>query len=92
MKDNNKTIDIIKQKKTVPDSLKERRKENTKKEKTILQSLESGPKTIPEIAKETKMASDVVVYSLMTLRKYGRVETDELDDSDEYYSYKLPDK
>jgi len=33
-----------------------------------------------------------VMYYLMTLRKYGDVETGEIDDMDEYYSYKRKKK
>ena len=72
--------------------VKERRKENSRIDKLILKSLESGPKTIPQIARETRLADDVVTYNLMTLRKYGKLETGEIDDMDEYFSYQLKQK
>ena len=87
-----KTIDHIKQKMTVPEAVKERRKENNRIDKLILKSLEAGEKTIPQIAKETQLPEDVVTYNLMTLRKYGKLETGEIDDMDEYFSYKLKQK
>lgn len=87
-----KTIDIIKKTRTVSDGLKAKRKEFTDIKKLILKSLESGPKSIPQIAEEIKITSDVVLYYLMTLRKYGEIETDEIDDLDEYFTYKLKEK
>ena len=35
------------------------------------------------------MPSDEVVYYLMSLVKYGFVKTGDIDDMDEYYTYKL---
>lgn len=87
-----KTIDIIKKTRTVSDGLKAKRKEFTDIKKLILKSLEPGPKTIPQIAEETNLAPDVVLYYLMTLRKYGEIETGEIDDLDEYFTYKLKEK
>lgn len=83
-----KTIDIIKKTRTVSEELKAKRKEYADIKKQILKSLEPEPKTIPQIAAEINLASDVVMYYLMTLRKYGEVETGEIDDMDEYFSYR----
>ncbi len=87
-----KTIDHIKEKRTVSEELKEKRKEDNRINKLILKALESGPKTIPRIAGETGLAEDIVTYYLMTLRKYGKLETGEIDDMDEYFNYKLKQK
>jgi len=87
-----KTIDYIKQKRTVSEDLKEKRKEFVRIKKLILKALETEPKSIPQIAQETKLPLDVVTYNLMTLRKYGDIETGEIDDMDEYFSYKLIQK
>jgi len=87
-----KTIDIIKETRTVSEELKAKRKEFASIKKLILTSLESEPKTIPQISEEINLSSDVVMYYLMTLRKYGDVETGEIDDMDEYYSYKRKKK
>ena len=84
-----KTIETIKKTRTVSDELKAKRKEFADIKKMIIKSLEPGPKTIPQIANEINQAQDVVLYYLMTLRKYGEVETDEIDDMDEYFTYKL---
>ncbi len=87
-----KTIDVIKEKRTVPDRVKNNIKAFNKLKKLILKSLESGQKTIPEIAKEIESDIDIITYNLMTLMKYGFIEAGELDDDDEYYYYKLKNK
>lgn len=59
------------------------------KGKKILQALESGQRSIPEIVEETKIPAPEVTYRLMSLRKYGYVkDTDEINE-DEYYEYAL---
>ena len=87
-----KTIDIIKETRSVSEELKAKRKEFADIKKLILKSLESEPKTIPQIATEINLAPDVVMYYLMTLRKYGDIETDEIDDMDEYFNYRATKK
>lgn len=84
-----KTIDIIKQKRGVSDSVKQSLKEYNSVKKKILATMTTEHKSIPEIAKEIEMPLDVVTYYLMTLQKFGFVEVSELDDMDEYYFYKL---
>jgi len=87
-----KTIDIIKEKRSVPDSLKEKRKAYNDVRKKIKKALAEGPKTIPQIASETGIPSHIITYTLMTCRKYGEIETGEPDDMDEYYYYQLKQK
>lgn len=87
-----KTIDIIKEKRSVPDSLKEKRKAYNDVRKKIKTALSEGPKTIPQIATETGIPSHIITYTLMTCRKYGEIETGEPDDMDEYYYYQLKQK
>jgi len=84
-----RTIDYIKEKRSVPEELKERRKEYARIRKAILNVLKEGDYTIPELAAETGLPLEIVTYNLMTLRKYGDVITGELDDMDEYFYYKL---
>lgn len=84
-----KTIDIIKKTRTVPDEVKEKRKEFVRIKKLIINALKEGPKSIPQIAKETSVPAFEITYHLMTLRKYREIITGELDDMDEYFSYEL---
>ncbi len=51
--------------------------------------LNEDSKTIPALAKELNLNPELVTYHLMTMNKYSLVEADGLDDSDEYYAYKL---
>lgn len=87
-----KTIDIIKKQRKVTDALKAHVKEYNKSRKAILNALKEGPKTIPQIAEISGLPSESVTYHLMTLRKFGQVETGEPDDMDEYFYYQLTDK
>ena len=64
-------------------------KEFRRIKKMILEALKPEPMTIPEIADKTGLQKDVVTYNLMTLRKFGEIETDRVDDMDEYYYYRI---
>ncbi|TSA28726.1 MAG: MarR family transcriptional regulator [Bacteroidetes bacterium] len=89
---NKKTIDIIKGKHVVPEALRQHHKDYLRLRREIRQALQEGPATIPEIAIKTGIPSDQTLYMVMTLRKFGEVETGELDDSDAYFYYKLKEK
>jgi hypothetical protein len=41
------------------------------------------------LAKELNLPADEVMYYLMSLLKYGLIETGEIDDMDEYFKYKI---
>lgn len=84
-----RTIDVIKQKRKVSESVKQSIKDFTKIKKKILATMEEGQKSIPEIAEETELSLNDVTYHLMTLQKFGFIEVSELDDMDEYFFYKL---
>ena len=84
-----KTVKYLKEKRPVSKEVTERLKYFTKTKKAILNALKEGNKTIPELAQELNIPADEVVYQLMSLLKYGLVETGEIDDMDEYFQYKL---
>jgi heterodisulfide reductase subunit A2 len=52
-------------------------------------SLETEPKTIPALSKELGASPELVTYHLMTMNKYNLIEATGMDDSDEYFVYKL---
>lgn len=54
----------------------------------IIKALKTGPKTVPEISKETGLEPPVVFWYLMTMHKYGLVHEDEKTDEG-YFRYKL---
>ncbi len=84
-----KTIDIIKEKRKVSQEVKDKIKSFNNIRKSILKSLESEQKTIPQIAAEINMPLEIVTYNLMTLIRYGYVVAGDIDDMDEYYFYNL---
>lgn len=84
-----RTIDHMKERREAPAAVRERMKEFRRIKKMILEALKGGPMTIPEIAEKTGLRAGVVTYHLMTLRKFGEVETDRVDDMDEYYYYRI---
>ena len=87
-----RTTDLVKQERQVPSRVKEELKNFNRMKRAIRTALEAGPKTIPELTGELNISAAEVTYYLMSLRKYGVVETGELDDMDEYYQYQLKKK
>ncbi len=84
-----KTYRYLRDKREVPEAVKENLKTYTRIRKSILDSLKEGEKTIDQLTQLNGLPKHEVVYYLMTLVKYGAVETGEIDDMDEYYTYKL---
>ncbi len=84
-----KTVDHMKQKRTVSEEVKVNVKAFNKMKREILKALEEKPKTVPEIAKELNLSMDEITYHLMSLRKFGSIQVDEIDDMDEFFTYKL---
>jgi len=82
-----RTIDYLKKGHVVSDEIKVKIKEFAKIKRTILKTLETEHKTIPQIAKETNISTDVVTKNLMTLIKYGFIKVGEMDEMEEYYFY-----
>jgi predicted transcriptional regulator len=69
------------------ESLKEYVKDQNQVRKAITGSLKMGAKTIPQIATETGIKSEKVIWHVMAMKKYGDVV--ETGRSGDYYSYKL---
>lgn len=84
-----KTFKYLREKREVPEAAKENLKNFTRIKKSILDSLKEGDLTIDQITQKLSMPKHEVVYYLMTLVKYGFVQTGTVDEMDEYYSYKL---
>jgi hypothetical protein len=84
-----RTVEVIKQKRTVPESVNENRKKFNSFKKAIKEVLRDKAKTIPQIATEIQMPLSETTYYLMAMLKFGDVVADSLDDMDEYYFYKL---
>jgi len=84
-----KTHRYLREKREVPETVKENLKHFTRVKKSILDALREGDQTVDQLAQKLDMPKSEGVYFLMTLVKYGFVQTGEIDDMDEYYSYKL---
>ena len=54
---------------TPPEALRELRKRQAGETAKILRALKAGPKTVPELAQETGLPSDLVVWYVMTFCK-----------------------
>ena len=84
-----KTAKYLKEKRPVPKEVTEQLKSFVKSKKLLLNSLKEGERTIPQLAEELKLPKDEVLFQLMSVLKYGFVETGEIDDMDEYFYYKI---
>lgn len=84
-----KTAKYLKEKRPVSDQAKEGLKKFNKTKKALLSALKDGEKTVPQLSKELDLEASEVMYQLMSLLKYDLVETGELDDMDEYFTYKI---
>ena len=73
----------------IPEQAKENLKEFNGIKKKMLEALKEEDLTVKQMAEKINMPADQVVYYLMSLVKYGFVKTGEVDDMDEYYTYKL---
>ena len=82
------TIDHMKKQREIPAEAKALVKRFAAIRKTIMGALGDGPLTIPELAERTGLRPAEITYNLMTLRKFGAVETLVEDDVDEYYRYR----
>lgn len=84
-----KTYKYLREKREVSQAVKDNLKQFIKIKKAILDALQEGDLTIEELTKKLNMPKHEVVYYLMSLVKYGFVQTGAVDDMDAYFSYKL---
>jgi len=84
-----KTFKYLREKRGVSEEAKENLKNFTRIKKSILDALRENDMTIDQLTLKLDMPKHEVVFYLMTLIKYGFVQTGAIDDMDEYFSYKL---
>jgi len=84
-----KTFRYLREKREVPQEIKENLKQFVQIKKGILDALKEKDMTIDELTQKLQMQKHEVVFYLMTLVKYGNVEVGTIDDMDEYYNYRL---
>jgi predicted transcriptional regulator len=84
-----KTYKYLREKREVSQSAKNNMKYYTKIKKTILDSLQEGELNIDQLTQKLNLPKEEVVFYLMSLLKYGYIQTAGIDDMDEYFSYKI---
>lgn len=84
-----KTYKFLREKREVTQYAKDNLKEFIKIKKAIIDALKEGDLTIQQLTQKLNMPKHEVVYYLMSLIKYGYVQTGVVDDMDEFFSYKL---
>jgi DNA-directed RNA polymerase specialized sigma subunit len=84
-----KTYKYLREKREVSQGVKDQLKEFNRIKKEMLGALKENDLTIDQLSQKLNMPKPDVVYYLMSLIKYGFVETGEVDDMDEYFTYKL---
>ena len=83
-----KPVQILRERRGgVPKELLQRNREQAQTRKQITTTLKDGPKTVPEIAAATGLASHRLFWCLMGMRKYGQVV--EGEERDGYFEYAL---
>ena len=58
----------------------------------IIDLLKDGPKTIPEIAEKLGKPTYEVQLWVMAMRRYGKLDAEPKDRSDDYFSYALKEE
>jgi len=84
-----KTFKYMREKREVSQEAKDNLKKFSKIKKTVLEALKENDLTIDQLTKILNIPKDEVVFYVMSLVKYGFVQTGAIDDMDEYFSYKL---
>ncbi len=84
-----KTAKYLRDKQGVPEKVKEELKEYNRIKKSLTGALVEEELTIAQLSEKLQMPKHEVTYFLMSLVKYGIVAIGEIDDMDEYYTYKL---
>jgi predicted transcriptional regulator len=82
------TCKYLREKHEVPAAVKEQLRQFTRIKKSLLDALREDELTIAQLADKLSMPRHEVVYYLMSMIKYGYIMQGEIDDMDEYYTYK----
>jgi len=84
-----KTYKYLREKREISQAAKDNLKQFIKIKKSILDVLKEGDLTIDQLTQKLSMPKHEVVFYLMSLVKFGYIQTGAIDDLDEYFSYKL---
>jgi len=64
-------------------------KEQQAVRKTLMRAMRGGPHSVPQLAIDTDIPADEVLWHIASMKKYGEVEELGLDEDYEYYQYIL---
>ena len=64
-------------------------KEQQAVRKTLKLAMRAGPRSVPQLAEDTGIPADEVLWNIAAMKKYGDVEEVGMDDDYEYYEYSL---
>lgn len=84
-----KTYLTLRKKREVTKEAKDNWKHFVKVKKSILEALKEADLTTGQLTEKLQMPQHEVVYYLMSLVKFGYVQTGAIDENDEYFYYKL---
>ncbi len=73
----------------VPEQAKNKLKAYSQQKKRIIEALKDEELTIKQLADKLEMPTHEVMYYLNSLVKFGQVLVGDIDDMDEYFTYKL---
>jgi hypothetical protein len=86
-----KPTDVLRERRgPVPEELRDQLKHHNAVRKAITDALAGGPRSAPEIAADTGIASHELFWHLTAMRKYGTVT--ETEQAGDYYRYALTKK
>ncbi len=74
----------------VPRELLERNRREKADRRRIVDALRSGPKTVPEIARQANVPPHETLWHLMSMKKYGKLV--EGQQQGDYFEYALPEE
>jgi len=84
-----KTARYLREKQGISEKVKENLKEFNQIKRKITEALKENDLTVGQISEKTGLSGPDTLFYLMTLVKYGIVKVGEIDDMDEYFTYKL---
>jgi DNA-directed RNA polymerase specialized sigma subunit len=84
-----KTYKYLRERREVSQAAKDNLKQFIRIKKSITDALKESDLTIEQLTQKLDMPKHEVVFYLMSLVKYGYVQTGAVDDMDAYFSYKL---
>lgn len=84
-----KTYKYLRERREVSQAAKDKMKQFNTVKKTVLKALKEEEMTVHQMAKTLNMPENEAMFWIMSLLKYGYIQTGTLDDMDEYFTYKI---